>query len=322
MTGQQQPPLAVARQRLADALADTPLRVAVHGLPGVGTSTVAAALTALGRFEVLGAGVCGSGPRRPDVTVRVVAEVPRPEDRQAAVDAAGPVLMVLTKADTCALGPGGPVATARRRCAEWTVPAEPLVGLLAVAALDAGVLDAPLLDAVRVLAVQPADLRTAETFVGGPHQLPAPVRLRLVDALDVFGIAHAVIAVRQHRDVHAALREASGVDAVAGRIAALGAEARYRRLTGVVAELSAGAVGDAALAELLTTDEVLLGRMAAASRVLRAAGVQIGPATGAEEHLREALRWRRYGDGPVTLLHRACAADVSRGSLRLWGAIR
>ncbi|MCV6971136.1 hypothetical protein H7I00_16355, partial [Mycobacterium bohemicum] len=34
--------------------------------------------------------------------------------------------------------------------------------------------------------------------------------------------------------------------------------------------------------------------------------------------LPRALRWQRYGRAAVSDLHRACGADIARGSLRLW----
>ena len=341
MTGQGQRRLIDAMASFADDAAralmiragvslDAPLRVTVHGLPGVGSSAVSAALTALG-FEVTG--------QHADIEVRVVAEVVKPEDRRAVSAAAGPVLLVLTKADLSGFGPGGPVETARRRCAQVAritgTPAEPMVGLLALAALDPDVVDEPLMDALRVLVDEPGDLRTAETFVAGPHRVSAAERQRLVDALDLFGIAHAVIALRDAAPsapvgldaVRAVLRRVSGVDAVAARIESLGAEVRYCRLRAVIAELELAGLADSAVADFLTSDDALLAQMAAAIDVMRAAGLAIDGAGGdlaaeADAHLRRAVRWRRYGAGPVTSVHRACASDISRGSLRLWGTGR
>jgi hypothetical protein len=38
----------------------------------------------------------------------------------------------------------------------------------------------------------------------------------------------------------------------------------------------------------------------------------------AAAHLRRAVHWQRYRRGPVAATHRACGADIVRGSLRLW----
>lgn len=316
MTAPHQLTLTEAKQRVADTSATTPLRVVVRGLPGVGVTTVGAALAALGRFDIV--------EHRSDVGVRVVAETVKPEDRRAVAASGVPVLVLLTKADTCALGPGGPVETARRRCAELAASAgaaaEPVVGLLARAALDPAVLDPGLMSAVRLLAGEPGDLRTADTFLSGPHSVSVAQRRRLLEALDLFGIAHAVLMARRlpavtAADVRGALRRVSGVDVVAARIAQLGAEARYRRLQGVLAELEAAAITNTSLAHFLISDEVVLARMSAAEAVMRAAGVRAAAAT----HLGRARSWRSYGAGPVSALHRACAADLVNGSIRLGG---
>ncbi|OKH62724.1 hypothetical protein EB73_27200, partial [Mycobacterium sp. SWH-M3] len=94
----------------------------------MGARTVAHALTGCGMRVVDG---------RADVAVLVVTEVAKPEDRAeiARLQAADqPVLMVLNKADLAGSGPGGPVATARRRAGELRaltgVPVAPMVALL------------------------------------------------------------------------------------------------------------------------------------------------------------------------------------------------
>jgi hypothetical protein len=194
-----------------------------------------------------------------------------------------------------------------------------VVGLLARAALEADVLDAAALDALRTLVAAPADLRTAETFCSGPHPVPPAHRRRLVDMFDLFGIAHAVVALRNQpaataQEVRAVLRQASGVDAVRARIVALGAESRYHRLRLMVTEWETAAITDPEVADLVAGDDVTLTRMTAALDVMRAAGC----ADDSSDHLDRARRWRRYGAGPVSALHRACAADIVAGSLRLW----
>lgn len=323
MTAPHQLTLTEARQRVAESSPTTPLRVLVCGLPGVGSTTVAAALAALGRFEII-EHVPGTEGGDVEVVVRVVAETVRPEDLRAIAAAGVPALVLLTKADTCGLGPGGPVETARRRCAELAslaaAAAEPIAGLVARAALDPTVLDRGVMEAIGVLAAEAADLRTAETFVCGPHSLSVAMRRRLLDALDLFGIAHAVVVARRHDGVTAGevrrvLRRVSAVDAVAARIAQLGADERYRRLQAVIAGLDAAAISDRRIADFLTGDDVVLARMAAAREVMQAFDVR----TSDETPVARARYWRRYGAGPVGAVHRACAADLVNGSLRLWG---
>ncbi|MGB3484822.1 MAG: hypothetical protein WBB07_21710 [Mycobacterium sp.] len=307
-------------------------RLAVNGLPGVGTSTVAAALTATGRFSLVGCDANTGAGLEADVTVRVIAEAVKPEDRESIAGVAGPVLMVLTKADVCGLGPGGPLAAAQRRCTELAasagVPVVPMVGLLAVAGLDSEVLDGELLAALRVLVSEPADLRTAATFVSEPHPVAAAVRQRLIETLEVFGVAHAVLAMRRPAatgsDVRATLCRVSGIDAVVAAIVAAGAPARYRRLLAETAELEGAAVRDAAVADRLSGDALVLTRMDAALEVMRAAGLAVDDEVEADGSalLARAVRWQRYGAGPVSALHGACAADITRGSLRLWDLAR
>ncbi|TFV55703.1 hypothetical protein E4P42_21655 [Mycobacterium sp. PS03-16] len=57
--------------------------------------------------------------------------------------------------------------------------------------------------------------------------------------------------------------------------------------------------------------------MSAAVDVVQAAGLTVDRGDDPAAHLRRAVRWRHYGRGPVNALHRACAADITRGSLRL-----
>ncbi|MBZ4622186.1 hypothetical protein GBO18_19895, partial [Mycobacterium avium subsp. hominissuis] len=104
-------------------------------------------------------------------------------------------------------------------------------------------------------------------------------------------------------------------------IGALGAEARYRRVLGAVAELEALAVGGGGLGErisgFLSRDDTVVARMAAA---LDMAGDMAGEAAPGDPsgHLARAVRWQRYSRASGSDLHRACGADIARGSLRLW----
>jgi hypothetical protein len=294
-----------------------PLRVAVHGRPGVGAGTVRAALVAAGS-------IVADADADADVSIRVVAEVAKPEDL-----AKPATLVVLNKADLTGFRTGGPIAAAHRRATELAArigaPTEPMVALLAVAALDDAVLDQELLDALRVLVDEPADLRSPDAFVDGSHRLAPALRRRLVDSLDIFGIAHAVVVLRTHATADAAavraeLRRVSRIDDVTGRIEALAAQTRYRRVLDVIGELEALAITDAGVAAFLTAYDTVLARMATAVDVVEADGLTVDPADDPAAHLRRAVHWRRYGAGPVAAVHRACADDIARGSLRLLAA--
>jgi hypothetical protein len=64
-------------------------------------------------------------------------------------------------------------------------------------------------------------------------------------------------------------------------------------------------------------DFAVLARMTAAVNVVESAGVPVDRGARPEDHRRRALHWARYARGPVNDLHRACATDIVRGSLRL-----
>lgn len=295
---------------LVDAL-HMPLRVAVGGRDGVGRGTVAAGLRS--------AGVTIAGDHADaDVHVVVVAETLKPEDR--AMLGAGPTLVVLNKADLAGFGAGGPIAVADRRAADITAltgaPTVPMVGLLGVAALD----DA-LITALRVLTAEPADLTSTDGFLSADHILPRPVRARLLDTLDLFGIAHGVLALRQGADdsaLPAVLRRLSQLDRVMTQLVAVGAEVRYRRMRTALLPLRAlAARGTPAIAEFLSGDDAVIALMAAAVDVVQAAGLVVDDDDKTSTHLNRALHWHRYSRGPVNQIHRQCGADICRGSLRL-----
>jgi hypothetical protein len=290
-----------------------PIRIAVHGRPGVGAATVQAALT--------GAGLHVVADDDAEIDVLVVAEVAKREDLSRAYDVA-----VLNKADLTGFGPGGPLAAAQRRCRGVTallgVPTEPMVALLAVAALDPAILADSLVDALRVLVDEPADLRSPDQFVACAHRLPREVRQRLVGLLDLFGIAHGVVVLRQDRcagalELRAELRRVSRIDEVVASITSAVAEAGYRRVLAVADELQVPAITDAQIAAFLAADDTVLARMAAAVDVVEGAGLRVDPADDAAAHLRRAVHWRQLADAPLGALHRDCAADIARGSLRL-----
>jgi hypothetical protein len=310
--------------------ASAPLRVAVRGRPGVGRGTVARALAHAGTAS--GIAVTPS-PGEADVVVQVIAEVVKPEDVEAIAGAGCPVLTVLNKADLVGSlsGRSGdePLAAAHTRCAHLAevvgVPVEPMIALLAMAALEG--LDATSWAALHALATHPACVDGSfEAFIAADYPVPTDARLRLLDTLDLFGTALGIAAARRGGtppQVRALLRRISGVDAGIARLSALGAEARYRRLLVAAAELEALAVGHAAIGEQVTAflsrDDTVIARMAAAIDVVEAAGTDDGRC---DDYLSRAARWQRYSRGSASDLHRACGADIARGSLRLWSRIR
>jgi hypothetical protein len=311
-----------------------PLDVLVQGRPGVGCRTVASALDRAGGRVGLRVAVSTradlNGDPRADLVVHVITEVIKPEDvRAIGAIAPRPVLAVLNKADLLGFAGDGPVALAESRCAHFSavvgVPVQPMIGLLAVAALDDPVehLDEDLCSALRGLAAGPGGA------ADGP--MPTEVRRRLLDTLDVFGTTLGVAAIQRGataEQVRTLLRRVSCVDAVIDKIAGLGSEVRYRRILQAVAELEAIAVADEEVGEFLRRDGTVLARMAAAAAVANAAGpaagLELDPTDDPNDHLARAVRWQRRsvsgcgGSAVAGGLQRACAADIARGSLRLW----
>ena len=287
-----------------------PLTIGVHGRDGVGRGTVASALADAGI-------TLAEGDIAADVDVVVIAEALKPEDRSML--GAGR-LVVLNKADLAGFGAGGPIAVSNRRAADihalTRVPTVPMVGLLAVATLDD-----ELIAALRVLTAEAADLTSTDGFLAAEHSLPPSVRSRLLNTLDLFGIAHGVLALRQGADaatLPSLLRRLSQLDRVTAQIARAGAEVRYRRVCSALVRLRAlAARGQPALADFLAGDDAVLAVMAAAVDVVRAAGLTVDEDDKPSAHLRRAQHWHRYSRGPVDHIHRNCGADICRGSLRL-----
>lgn len=288
-----------------------PLRVSVRGRHGVGRRTVAAAL---------GAADLVVTDTAPDVAVIVVAEALKPEDLAMLSDT--PALVVLNKADLAGFGAGGPISVADRRAAEMQsstgVPTVAVVGLLATVALDD-----ELVAAMRVLTTEPADLASTDGFLAAEHSVPRRVRARLLDTLDLFGIAHGVLALGHGADAQtlpAAMRQLSKVDRMLARLTGVGAEARYQQMQSALESLRVlAARGVPGVAEFLACDGAVLAAMAAAVDVVEAAGLTVDDTDDPPAHLQRALHWDRYSRGPVNRLHRRCGADISRGSLRLMG---
>lgn len=326
---------AIARRTAA------PLRVAVRGRRGVGRRTVARALDRAGSASGIAADLqLTSAAPDPgvDAVVYVVAEVVKPEDAHAIATAGRPVVAVLNKADLSGRRGDGPIAAARARCADLSaligVPMEPMIGLLALDELD-GPEDNPLWAALHTLATDPGAAACLDGsfagFLAADGPVAAGARQRLLDTLDLFGTALAVAAIRQGRtpaQVRTLLRRMSGVDAVLARLGALGAEVRYQRVLAAVAELEALAAGGGELGDriggFLSRDDTVVARMAAAVDLAEAAGLDPGDPEPAgvdrdpAAHLPRAVRWQRYSRASASELHRACGADIARGSLRLW----
>jgi hypothetical protein len=313
---------------ITDRLA-APLRVAVCGRRGVGRSTVAHVLTCAG--DLHGRITVTASPDA-DVDVYVISEVVKPEDRDAIAAAGRPVVAVLNKADLIATSqPGlhlhGPTSAARTRCARLStrtgLPIEPVVGVLAVAALD-DVMDGAMWAALQVLAARPADLSSPDSFLAGGHPVAAELRRRLLDTLDVFGVEQALAAIRRGatRDqTRAVLRRLSCIDDVLDKIGSVGAQVHYRRLLDAVADLETVAVTDRRVGEFLSRDDTVIARMTAAVDVVEAAGMKVDRCDSGDANLRLARGRQRYSRGPVAGLHRACGADIVRGSLRLWSRV-
>ncbi|MBX7449190.1 hypothetical protein GR927_14430 [Mycolicibacterium sp. 3033] len=285
-----------------------PVRVAVRGRPGVGLRTVARAL---------GTPVAVPGETA-DVDVLVVAEAATDEDRAWVTDA---TVVVLNKADLGGAAGGGPLRAASAAAAQVEVllraPVVPMVALLAEVRVDGDDIAS-----LRALVETPADVSSVDAFTCCDHPLPTEVRRDLIDRLDRFGLAHAILAVTEGAgadELTARLRALSGADAVSAAIDGTAAAVRYRRCLTAVRRLRLMAAerDDEQLAAQLDDDDVVVAMMAAAVEVVEAAGVAVdrGDDTGA--HLRRALRFHHFSCGPLDELHRRCAADIRRGSLRL-----
>jgi hypothetical protein len=298
------------------ARASAAVSIAVRGRPGVGAGTVADALAGAGAV------VSDAG----EIAVLVVAEVCKPEDLAvlAELRSAGvPVLIVFNKADLAGSGPGGPMATARRRAVELRaptgVPVVPMVALLAAVTLPA-----ELVAAMRTLAAHPADLSSADAFVSAEHPVPHALRARLLATLDRFGVAHASLALSRGADADELpelLRRLSGVEEVLSALHDVAAPVRYERVRRALAELRAlgGDLSDE-VGRFLAADDTVVSVMAAAVDVVQAHGLVVDPGVQPDAHMRRARHWRIYGRGPVDALHRSCSADIVRGSLRLLDA--
>ncbi|MCF6386598.1 hypothetical protein L2K20_06410 [Mycobacterium sp. MBM] len=278
-----------------------PVRFRTTGRPGVGRRTLMAALS---DADLTAVDARADGDA--DVDVVVIAEAAKPEDRQLAAAARAPVVIALNKTDLLGAAAAARVRLIRQHTG---LPVFGVSALFATAVLDDG-----LFDAVRALATDPPDLRSVDAFCAAPHRVDAATRARLLDTVDLSGIAVAVDAVRAGADsagVAAQLRGSSAVDEVRSAVLAAAAPARYLRLCDALTELRTLAAGtaDQRLDAILTGDAAALAAMETALAVVRADGLAA--------HAGDPVRWRRYRRGPVNALHRRCAADIERGALRL-----
>jgi len=287
--------------------------VAVVGRTGAGRNTVAAALRHHGVAVT-------ADPATAEVQVLVIAEALKPEE--SAMTVGLPTLIVLNKADLTGSHSGGALPNAHRRAADVQrrtgTPTVAMVGLLAAT----NPLDDDLVGALRTLVSTPADLGSVDAFTRGEHPVGHDVRTRLLERLDRFGIAHAVLALARGDEpatLPALLQRLSNVDAVLGGLRACAAPVRYRRLRAALAEIHSLAIelADEGLFDLLNSEAAVLATMTAAVDVVEADGIRVDPGDHPDAHHRRAMQWRRYGGGPVNALHGSCGADITRGSLRL-----
>lgn len=210
-----------------------PLVIAVSGMPGAGSSTLASALA--DRFGVVAA-VGGMDP--PDFAIRVIGAQVRARDR-AAIDATQvPLLVVAGKSDT---RPDAErmARTASRALGQAVIPVS---GLLAGVRLDAT--DRDILgqwrDAGIAVPTSAAAFAAADEVRGDAPQQQA--RARMMALLGRTGLVAALEVLEASPDatvaeVNAALHRRSGVDALVTPIkqaaGAIAAGRRVRRLAGL-----------------------------------------------------------------------------------------
>ncbi|GHG23190.1 isoniazid inducible gene protein IniC [Amycolatopsis bullii] len=185
-----------------------------------------------------------------EAVLYVVTQGVRADDQQAlaaftaatASREAGPVnaIAVLNKADTIAPesveGSGGDIWRAATLLAEKqastlkprVADVLPVIGLIAESAESGGFTSADA-EALRQLAELDDDvlqtmLISADIFTSWDCDVPAGTRLRLLEKLDLFGVSHAVEAIRKEPEITAgalrrSLLDASGLEAVRQRLA-------------------------------------------------------------------------------------------------------
>lgn len=315
------------------ARAADPLRIAVRGRPGVGVSSVIAALGRTMPAEGIGHLLMEipldgrpASADAADVDVVVIAEALKPEDRQVLAESTVPRLLVLNKADLTDAGTHrGPWTAALARCAQYRaetgVPTLPLAAQAPLADIDD-----EMVAAIKTLVTDPADTRSVDGFVSGEHPVSVEMRQRLLRQLDLYPIGCAIGAMRQAPDLDAAgltslLRDISGIDALIAALSAAMLQARYRRAKAVVAALHhIGMTGELSseIDRFLGSDECVLAVMDCAADAAAAAGLTVSGGEHPEDHRLRAVRWQRFSAGPVTPMYANIGTDICRGSLRLW----
>lgn len=98
------------------------------------------------------------------------------------------------------------------------------------------------------------------------------------------------------------------------------AAGQYRAIRAALAEIALAVTesDDERVSRWLTSDATVALVTTAATAVLEADGLVVDRGMDADAHLRRAVHWGRYGRRTTDGLHRRCAADISRGSLRLF----
>ena len=167
---------------------------------------------------------------------------------------------------------------------------------------------------------------SVDDFATRPHVLPAGTRIRLLETLDLYGIAQAVQALRAGADgagLQRVLHRLSGVRGVVAALTPMVSESGYQRVRWAMASLQTlAATADddlrARTAAFVCDDDTVLACMAAAVDVVETAGMAVDPGDDPAAHLSRAAHWQRFRRGPVNDVHHPCGADIVRGSLRLW----
>lgn len=97
------------------------------------------------------------------------------------------------------------------------------------------------------------------------------------------------------------------------------AAGRYRAICTVLSEMSwaASELDDDRVRRWLASDATAALLTVAATAALEADGLTVDRGMDSDAHLRRAVHWRRHGRRATDDLHRRCAAELSRGSLRL-----